>query len=370
MNHSWHWIALAVAIITAEGCCDPITVKRVNPLEPSKLLEGIRYSLPKPYIQITPGPDGGMDADIIFLPDPENTYVIKGSATFCSSYSLNIGLSQGLLTSVDWNVDSSVVGASAVQAAGAVGQKVIDAQVAEQTKQATTLAAAQKALADATLAVQIAQANVKIVNESNGTDAAKLSAREALSAALLTQAHAQEALDALLGRRASKPPERTAAAATSESQDKSKVDSSRITYLYGPMLYAVNERTVEGKPTVELRAALPQGLYPTVGVPPKQPTLFPKGNETVNPDKDGKASLTITPSGPIVTVVSDECLLISKAGTKKFDHVTLESSTSIKADLTSLEPGAYTLKVAFKYGDPKTPADGQDVVTFTLGRKP
>jgi hypothetical protein len=54
---------------------------------------------------------------------------------------------------------------------------------------------------------------------------------------------------------------------------------------------------------------------------------------------------------------------------QSFSNVSLESSALIRADLTDLAAGEYTLEIAMTYGDPKTPTSIARSVHFVIHKK-
>src|SRR6267142_1350588 len=94
--------AAAVGCLGLAGCTR-LTVKKVTP---ESATPGVRYALPKPFVQVTPQPDGSVSADIVFLPDTSNTYAVDAES-YLSTHTLKVSTANGLLTKLTWNADSS-----------------------------------------------------------------------------------------------------------------------------------------------------------------------------------------------------------------------------------------------------------------------
>src|SRR5258708_6022550 len=172
--------AVTVGCCVLTGCTQ-LTVKKVAP---DSAASGIRYSLPKPFVQVTPQADGSVSADIVFLPDADNTYAIDADS-YLSTHTLKVSTANGLLTKLTWNADSSAVVAQGVQSAAAVAQQHQDALNKADTDQKSKIADAQKAVDDAQLAVDTAQADLALLLAGGGSTDAILKAKLALQEAQL-----------------------------------------------------------------------------------------------------------------------------------------------------------------------------------------
>ena len=366
-------LSFAILVAATISGCAHVTVTPVSTQDDASL-DGLRYSLPKPFIQVTPAADGGMDADVIFLPDPDNTYVIKTCPSFLSTFTFNATVANGLLTSVTWNADTSVIGAAVAQGAGAVEQKVIDTKAADQAKQVTTVTAAQKTLSDAKLAVQVAQANLKIAVDSQADAKTIISAKQALAAAVLGRTAAQQALGVLLGQETTTNA-LADAADTSGGPDGGDTPNMppniKVTRIYGPFLYAINERsrTGDNRPTVELRAATPRHTP----IPPYRSRLrrsmrrtFPKRHRDAVSGQGRKGSSLNGRDEPGQRRDQNECTLTPTKSGVQVPVIAFETALLLRADVSALDSGSYDLKVVMSFGSSSHPLKTDRTVKFVV----
>jgi hypothetical protein len=110
-------LALDVLIMAATLCgCASLTVTKVDDHSP---VAGIRYYLPKPFLQVTPRADGTVSLDVIYLPDKDHEYAIDPSSTF-SAYTFQVSRDEkGLLTAIEYKASTSIVGQQLATSAGA-----------------------------------------------------------------------------------------------------------------------------------------------------------------------------------------------------------------------------------------------------------
>ncbi len=118
--------ALTMLLAIGLAGCTMVSVKKVDVYGKGK---GVRYSLPKPFIVVTPKSDGTLDVRVEMLPDPTHTYAVHAKS-FLAQHDLQLKISKGLLTEVEWTRDSSAVAAEAAKAAGAVAKAREDAEIA------------------------------------------------------------------------------------------------------------------------------------------------------------------------------------------------------------------------------------------------
>jgi len=252
------------------GSCTSIEVKKLTPENANA--PGIRYSLPKPFIQVTPAADGSVSVEVIYLPDTANTYAIDAAA-YASSLTVDIELDKGLLKKLEMKSDATGVTEQAIKTAGEVGSKVAEVEKANRdARRAKSEAAdervktAEQAVADAKLDVELAQID-KASADRGKDEAAKESAQVGLEKAQARLRAAERALEALKAARGA------LASARAEGETAAIPESFAVR---GPVVYAVVERIENGKPVVTLQAVKiegdPQKKFPTVimgsGTPP------------------------------------------------------------------------------------------------------
>lgn len=213
-----------LAILALSGCA---TYVEGGPASDSAM--GIEYSLPVPVIRVTPQANGTMAVDVDYLPDPNNTYMLRTRSTV-SSYTLDVQRENGLLKSVSLDSHADAVAAAAVESAGNIVKARSD-QLAKEQETATAAAKEQaKALSDAQLAVNTEEAKLTtLVDAQNAAETAEAKAALAdkILEAKLAKAEATAKLDFL----------KSQAAVAGGSTFNAVVNSSLVAA--GPVLFRV-----------------------------------------------------------------------------------------------------------------------------------
>ena len=70
-----------ILILILQGCISTATVQSTKTNPEAK---GIRYSLPSPFILVTPATDGTVEVKTVFLPDPDHEYAIHTDSYLAS----------------------------------------------------------------------------------------------------------------------------------------------------------------------------------------------------------------------------------------------------------------------------------------------
>jgi|GEM_PF-4855562 len=160
-------LPLLTAIAVASGCASEIKVQKADATTP-----GVRYFLPEPFIKVTPKTDGGVDVEVVYLPDPDAEYAITAKSTV-GSYTIDINRTQeGFLKSVGFNADSTGVAKQVIDSAAAVKVAELEAKAAEEKAKKDEAKAAADA---ATAAVDQAEQAVNDAQNALGLAASKLS---------------------------------------------------------------------------------------------------------------------------------------------------------------------------------------------------
>lgn len=120
-------------LLTCLGGCSGVTVKQAAP---GTAVTGYRYSLPQPFLVVTPLTSGGVSTRWEFLPDPDESYAIDTWA-FLAKQDASIKIVNGQLVYASTDADSSSLAVSLAEAA--------ESGLAERNAAAT---AAAKALAE------------------------------------------------------------------------------------------------------------------------------------------------------------------------------------------------------------------------------
>jgi len=132
---------LLCASLFSAGCAE-ITVKKITPENDTKT-SGIRYALPKPFLQVSPQPDGTIAVDVLYLPDLNNTYAVD-TWGWMSSSTFQVALdSGGLLSAIEFKQNTSAVGQQVAAGAGAATSQLYNMQAQQIVANQTAVNAAQ-----------------------------------------------------------------------------------------------------------------------------------------------------------------------------------------------------------------------------------
>lgn len=145
--------------------------------------QGIQYSLPIPVIRVTPQANGAMTVNVDYLPDPNNTYVIRTSSLI-SSYTLDVQRENGMLKSVSLDSKSDAVVAALTESGGNIIKARSDAEAKEQETAAAAAMEQAKALDEAQLAVRMADAKLTALKAAGAANDKILEASIALAEAI------------------------------------------------------------------------------------------------------------------------------------------------------------------------------------------
>jgi len=161
---------LASAVLVS-GCVSTVTVKPVADATAS----GIRYHLPQVFIRLTPSADGNIVVEKLFLPDPQQEYVITASS-YLGNYTIDVNRSEsGMLETVSFNSDGTAIAKQFLTSQAAVRAAEIDTQVAKNKAAATdakaaadkvktALEATDKARKDALVSLNVATNKLQLLD--------------------------------------------------------------------------------------------------------------------------------------------------------------------------------------------------------------
>jgi hypothetical protein len=341
------------SIVTLTGCTH-VVVERIKPDTDASAVRGQRFSLPRPYIQVTPQADGSVVAEVVYMPDPDHTYAIHSYSIFATNALEVITENSGIIKSVNWTADSSAVVAGAITSTGTVTGTLLQAEQKQKQEAQAQENSASKAVADARLALAQAEANLALALAS-GTAADILRARIAVSDATLKL----QALEAALNR------------------IRSAADNPNEGKFFGPMLFAINDELRADAPgtksirSVGLTAVKQTPAATETGWDPIQPSypvtrpqapkppsvkLYPDGVVSIRPDKDGNVRLLLQATYPLVSLVK------AKLRFRKTDGTELA--------LRGVPPGTYQLALFWRTKPPAdaADADGQKVVDIVVSQ--
>ena len=229
---------------------------------------GLRYSLPVTFLLVTPKPDGTLQNDILYLPDPDNTYVLR-TKSLISSYTLDVQLDHQMLKSVSLSSKSDAVAAVLAESASNVAKARIEADAKADLAAKTADAEAAKALAEADLAVQVGQAKLDALTVANVSSDLILAAQIDVDQAKVKKKALEKSRDRASGNLAS------ANAPGAAGQPNSRMAA-------GPMLFRI---VPDGK-GVKLVAVKGPNQFATgfVAAALNPVTMTPNGTIPVQPD--------------------------------------------------------------------------------------
>jgi hypothetical protein len=135
-----------IQVLVMVGCVD-LTVEKVDKNDPKSMkANGVRYSLPKPFIQVIPQKDDTINVSYVLLPDSEHTYAVR-SWSFMSNYVYQVTVTQaGLLSAVEFKQDTSTVGQQLAASAAGVATQMYNIKLADQLATQTAVNTAQTAV--------------------------------------------------------------------------------------------------------------------------------------------------------------------------------------------------------------------------------
>jgi hypothetical protein len=373
---------IAVATLASIGCT---TVVTVQPVTPTSSPAGVRYSLPKPVLHVTPADDGSVSVDVLLLPDPEKTYAID-SATFLAVHSLDVMVSKGLLVKVGAVGDSTAVAADLVRAAGTVRADVGKQQGDALTAKRTAVASAQTTLdaAESTLAVEQAKLDAlppDSPNQATQQQAVeeKRIARDAARDVLVREQRRSHLIPTAGTFQASSTgPNITfetleadaAATGTITSIVSKNISGAGKKKVWGARVYAVEEGSLASdkakRPLIALRemkfrdgaTAVPQQEFSTIAL--ATTTMVPKQDKTgelvVALDaKQHTGSFELKTNTPIAKLGNPpypiQAQLADGSQTSLVTPaVSLEAGgTTVRIDVSRMAAGSYTLTIPFQW---------------------
>lgn len=381
-------LGLSLYAALATGCAT--TNLQVAKVTPGSSPDGIRYSLPQPFLLVTPNPsgDGGFEAKVVYLPDESQTYAIDAN-TRRGKYTLDVSVADGLLSKIAWKREDASVTAEAIRASGEVTKAELarsqeqekqddDKAEAERKEARTKLQALEDELKKKQLDVQLAEAEVTAAQAAFDATPATTD-RSALQAALrasqlklaqerLRLTAAQNAVDAAQSR------VNTLAGAMNDPSTggvaKPSAPAGERARFWGPVLYRIIDDPKAG--TVRLAAVRWDGgiaQLPLETAAPPKPTPAPAASPQLTnttpialtfPAGANEFELQLKFDKPLLAVDTNQSLLFPTDPPGPV--VSKALNLSLKADdptvvivrLLRVSAGSYDLQLRFSYGDNKT----------------
>lgn len=218
-------IACAVSI---SGCVTILESKQVPSDGSTDSVPGIRYSLPQPFLLVTPKSDGTIDVTIEMLPDASRTYAIT-QKSFVGSHTLNVEVEHGLLKAIDYGSDASQTAAKLVENYGELKKASIEAEAAQAKTSSDASKAAKQKVVDAEAAQKKAQAVHDYLKEYTAAHPADT---EAAKAYLAAQVELQKANADLLSAR-------DAALVLGLDSLNAPIGANAVPSAFGPVLFRI-----------------------------------------------------------------------------------------------------------------------------------
>jgi hypothetical protein len=382
-------VASALVCATLLAGCAEFSVKKV-PTDPNAPVpSGIRYSLPKPLIQVTPQADGTIGVEVLYLPDSEHTYAIE-SESWMSSYTSQVLVNQsGFLTAVEFKANTGGLGQQVAASAGAAASQVYNIKAAQISAAQTVANAAQTSLDTARVARDQAQAQLNTDIANPATPAATLNAdRAALAKAQAQYDDAQQVLNrahstaqfASVTATSGGP----AVAAATPTATPSSGGFTLPTWTnpaphslpenYGPVLFAVHDTGTDvALLTIKVKVsdgstAAAQPVYETTSGALLQPSLGPDNAPVVA----GSAPATFVFTRPVNLITSSTI----SSFTNPPKTIVADAQASLGSDKVTLSlpvkglaTGQYYLNLGFNYFNSSSEAKahvGVVNITFTV----
>lgn len=114
--------------------CTTMHVTKVPP-NTTNQIEGVRYSLGKPFIKVIPKSDGTYSAELVYLPDENQTYAVKTSS-FMTKHTMELNVDEsGILKKIDFSKSTTSPASELVTTVG----ELTKAEIEKKNKEAKDL---------------------------------------------------------------------------------------------------------------------------------------------------------------------------------------------------------------------------------------
>lgn len=262
-------LAVLASAVLVSSCVSTVTVKPVADATSS----GIHYYLPQVFIRLTPSADGNITVEKLFLPDPQQEYVITASS-YLGNYTIDVNRSEsGMLETVSFNSDGTAVAKQFLASQAAVRAAEIDTLAAKDKAAATeakaaadkvkaALDAADKVRKDALVALNVATNKFQLLDTLSKEAGAPNDIKAQVLTARLSVVEAQTKYEAALI--AYNTLTDSVAAANGVNAKAGNSASGKRPQAPTPVFYKVEMQT----DTVVLREAIAQLDLDTWKVPP------------------------------------------------------------------------------------------------------
>ena len=355
------------ALLTA-GCAN----MSVSQVKDGDSVKGLRYYLPKPYLQAVPQADGSINVEVIFLPDRSRSYAIDTSS-YLGSYTFQASRDEkGLLTALEFKASTTAVGQQLASSLGAYAVQAYNMQTAAAVAQQTQINTAQTALdtarsnlasAEATLASNLANGAKPETILSDRAAVASAKAKADIAAETLLRAQTTAQLVSSPAAAAGTLAATTAPAigtAFPQAGAWTQPPVLNLPQQFGPVLYAVNDdgkkvslAAVKAKMdgTTPLASQPAQPAFKTTSAALGPPTLVPISQTQPASTKqatfvfDRPVEALTVPGSSITTDTTPPAAADASAAPK----LSADGKT-VTVDTTKLKPGNYLVTVVYTYG--------------------
>lgn len=375
MKNSIQFMVVLLSAFITFSC----TTVRVDKVTSNSQKEGLRYSLGKPFIKVTPNPDGDgtYTTELIYLPDNNRTYAVS-SSVFMSKQTLELNVDgSGILSKVEVSKDATT---NAEEATGALGE-LAKTEIARRQKEAKDkqdkIDAEIKTNKDAVNAAKETRNEKRRQMAGNDRDIAVLEAtsptpfsdevkeklRALRSENFKLDLEIQD-LDRKIGD-LQKSLNGLEGAANIAAKKEGELTA------YGPVFFEIKEVVKDGKLSVTLEPVKQgndiQKKFKTVAKPEKPaaptapetvvaPAILSK-TVTVKLKSDNTFSFNVTFDGPVLRIDNSKSFFNSDPVVKivEFNQEQIGNDEVTKLttkNATTLKPGKYALTIKFFYGLP------------------
>jgi hypothetical protein len=359
---------IAALTCTLGSCTSVKVVKVTNGNE-----QGIRYSLGRPYIQVTPNAsgDGSYSVEVIYLPDKNQTYAVQTS-TFLAKNIMEVTVDEyGILKKIDWTGATDATVSESAKALGEVTKAEIERQTKKEEEEEKEALAKKQAVEDEIEKLEAERAQKKLDLQIAKKDLASMEVTYRGSARTTEVREKMRQMRLLIDRlggeidildvklRDAKSMEQDISAAFNDPAAGNEETA------YGPVLFQIIEGSDPENPTLTLKAvnwttSEKQMQFRTIAKvgaatpAPKSPKITSEGRISVNFQADVAIiefdfdSEIERINGTISDVTSET------SGTNPdFTKIGVELKDKKKVKLTikrqDMPAGQYTLNIAFSY---------------------
>jgi hypothetical protein len=262
----------------------PLLAGCVTTLESKRAIdgaEGLTYALPIPILKVTPKGDGTMAVEVLYIPDPANTYTVQAHS-YLGGYTFQVKTNQGLLDTVTFSPDGTAVAQQAIESYAEVQKAKIEAHSKADEDAAKTAADKAKAAADQAKAIQDAQAALDVAIAKRDKLKELGAKDDAVIAGELAVVEAEQKLRVLQAV--------AAVASADAASNKASNNAKTFDEAAGPVFYRLEpDKTKPGKVNLVDAIQIMQRSAKPVAPGPPPPALAYEivGSPVIRPGKDG-----------------------------------------------------------------------------------